>query len=403
MTAPRVLHFSDTLLGKTETFVEARLHDDRYRSVAVTWQHVRDGLPIPCPYVVIDRHEPRGRNDGLMRLVFGPRRVLARNWAVLRVLLAARPDVVHAHFGTVGSTVAPFCRALGLPLVVSFYGFDLAAPAHDAKLAERYRLMFRVASAFTAEGPVLAEHLARIGAPRDRVRLLPLAMPSWAMATPSPRAPRVSRVLRLLQVARFVEKKGIDLSLAAVAGARARGADVRLTLAGGGPLETALRRQVADLAIEDAVQFIGYVSHDALPSLLATSDALIQPSRVAASGDTEGGYPNILVESLAQGVPVVGTRHADLPFVVRDGDNGLLCAENDVAALTDLVHRLATEPQLFEKLARRARPSVLRRHDPIVLLRLKERIYREAQRRAHATQLPWKGLPLPDPFAQVAR
>jgi colanic acid/amylovoran biosynthesis glycosyltransferase len=404
MERKRVLHFSDTLLSRTETFVQARLIDDRFRSVAATWRHVPDGLEIPCPFVVLDRHEPRGHNRGLVRLIRGPARNVARRWEILKVLLGARPDVVHAHFGTVGAAVAPYCELLGIPLVVSFYGFDLAIPQENRALQASYRRMFRYASVCTAEGPCLARRLVEIGARPRGVRLLPLALPQWAVHEPPVRGPRNPGSLRLLQVARFVEKKGVDLTLAAVAEARSRGADVHLTLAGGGPLEDDLRRTVGALGIEDAVQFIGYVSHDALPSLLAKSDVLIQPSRTSSSGDTEGGYPTILVEALAQGVPVVGTNHADIPFVVQHGKNGMLSPENDARALAENVHRVAMSPDVASTLAARARSSVIRRHAPGVLLRLRERIYREAIRAAPRGRLRSAALALPlsDPFEMPA-
>ena len=198
------------------------------------------------------------------------------NWSMLRLLLGAKPDVVHAHFGTIGAGVAPFCRALGIPLVVSFYGFDLAIDPADLKLQRAYAKMFRHGAVFTAEGPALARRLVELGAPAKRVRLLPLSLPAWAMEPPPPRAPRQAGRLRLFQVARFVEKKGVDLSLAAVAGARARGVDVELTLAGGGPLEEELRALTAELRIEDLVRFIEIMfGNDDLSTLLAGCDALI--------------------------------------------------------------------------------------------------------------------------------
>jgi glycosyltransferase involved in cell wall biosynthesis len=395
-----VVHLSDSLLAVTETFVEARLHGRDFEPCAITWRYVPDGLPIPCPFIVLDRREPRGPNRRFGRLVRGPFRVAARNGSFLRALIGARPDVVHAHFGTIGAGATPFCAALGLPLVVSFYGVDLALDPSDARLRAAYTRMFRRGAVFSAEGPVLAQRLAALGAPPARIRLLPLSLPAWAMERPPPRLARPPRTLRLLQVARFVEKKGIDLSIAAVARARGRGADVRLTVAGGGPLEAGLKGLAAAQGVEDAVEFIGYVRHDALPSHLAGCDALIQPSRTSPTGDTEGGHPAILLEALAQGVPVLGTRHADIPFVVWDGENGLLSPENDAVALAENVFRLAVEPDLVERLAAGARARVLGRHGPDVLLRLRERIYREAIRYRAAPRAlgAWRHLPVRDPF-----
>jgi glycosyltransferase involved in cell wall biosynthesis len=318
----------------------------------------------------------------------------------LRVLVGSRPDVVHAHFGTVGAAVSPICHRLGIPLVVSFYGFDLAPPASDEPLNRAYERMFQRGCAFTAEGPMLARRLVALGAPAGRVRLLPLALPDWAVTHPPPRPARQARQLRLLQVARFVEKKGIDLSLRALAVARTRGVDASLVIAGGGPLVSDLHRQAEDLGLQGVARFIGYVGHESLAHHLGQTDAVLQPSRTAASGDTEGGHPTILIEALAQGVPVVATRHADIPFVIHHEQNGLLSRENDVEGLSENLVRLATEPGLLENLTARARGSVIRRHSPSTLRLVKERIYREAIR-GHASsplRYVWRKLPVSDPF-----
>jgi colanic acid/amylovoran biosynthesis glycosyltransferase len=400
----RVLHFSDTLLGKTETFVQARLVGERFQPVAATWDHVEGGLAIPCPFVVLDRYLVRSPERGMRRLLRGMTRVVARKAEIVRVLMSSRPDVVHAHFGTIGATVSPFCHRLGIPLVVSYYGFDLASAAAPSLRRAYQRMFSHRHTVFTAEGPALARRLVEIGASPDTVRLLPLSLPAWALEATAPRPARQPGSLRLLQVARFVEKKGVDLSLAAVERARRHGVDVTLTLAGDGPLGPGLSAMTRDLGLADAVRFLGYVSHDALPDLLAGVDALIQPSRVAANGDTEGGHPTVLIEALAREIPIVGTRHADIPFVVSDGQNGLLADENDAVGLAAALVRLATEPQLLETLATQARRRILRRHHPATLLLLRERIYREAIRRHPERASRWisQKLPFTDPFSPSA-
>jgi glycosyltransferase involved in cell wall biosynthesis len=129
------------------------------------------------------------------------------------------------------------------------------------------------------------------------------------------------------------------------------------------------------------VSWLGFRPYHELPEFLAASHLLVQPSRTAKNGDTEGGHPTTIVEALAQGVPVVGTRHADIPFAVREGETGLLCAEEDVGALAAALETLHRDRDRLVRMSQVARKRTLVRHDPERLRRLRERIYREAARK----------------------
>src|SRR5262249_39768945 len=144
------------------------------------------------------------------------------------------------------------CRALGIPLVVTFYGGEgidaggrvttIGNVAHTSReftiesLRQGYRRLFANAGAIVCEGPALARKLLAMGARRGMVKLLPLTLPPWAMREPKRRIAPDARPFRLVQIARFVEKKGIDLSLKALAAARAREPNLKFTLIGDGPL-----------------------------------------------------------------------------------------------------------------------------------------------------------------------
>lgn len=296
------------------------------------------------------------------------------------MLARLHPTVVHAHFGLAGLRVDRACQVLGTPLIVSFYGFDASSRPNNPEVARRYRQLFQTAAALTAEGPALARQLLALGAPTDRVKLLPLGLPAWALEVPERSISWEAKPLRLLQVARFAEKKGIDTSLRALAAARAKGADAELVLVGSGRLETSIRALIGELGLEDAVTLPGFVPHAELPRLLAEAHAFLQPSRTADDGDTEGGHPTTLLEAQAQQVPVLGTRHADIPMAVRHGVTGWLVAENDHPALADALVALDRDRGRLRRMGEAARPWVLRRHHPDRLIRLRERVYREALR-----------------------
>ena len=140
-----------------------------------------------------------------------------------------------------------------------------------------------------------------------------------------------------MQAARFVAKKGVDLSIRAFAEARPHLGPSELRLFGEGPDRGALVALAQALGVGDSVRFMGLIPPAAYAGELASAHIGIQPSRVASNGDTEGGAPTVLLEFQAAGVPVVATRHADIPAVVASADE--FVAENDAAGLADALVR----------------------------------------------------------------
>jgi len=402
---PRVLHFCEYLLGRSETFVQQRLRGDRFQPTIAGFERVVGGLDLPCPSVILPRRDwDLGRSLGarVVRRLGRPLNRARRALDLVALLARSAPAVVHAHFGPSGVAIAGACELLRIPLVTSFYGYDVGQIPRMPGGADLYGRLFSTAAALTAEGPALARALMRLGAPADAVKLLPLGVPGFLMGAPPP-AKAKSASLSLLQVARFVEKKGVDVTLRALAAARHAGADARLVLVGDGPLRADIERLIADLALGNAVLLPGFVAHRELEAYFLSADAYVQPSRTAADGDTEGGHPTVLLEAQVRGLPVLATTHADIPLVVRDGATGLLCAENDHEALARHIVRFAKEPEPRTAMGVAARKMTLRRHDPKTLLSLQERLYREAIRRYRKTRPPLRiprppGNILPDPF-----
>lgn len=388
----RVLHVIQGLLPLSETFIQQQMFGRLFEPYALTWVREKPGLLSPCPSVLIplrDTPPPWARTLGQQ----GSR--IQRKLDILRVLRDLAPDIVHAHFGPPALRVDRECRALGIPLVVTFYGGEAVANGQVTTLGNvattsreftietltrAYRRLFVNAAAVAVEGPALARKLMAMGARPGTVKLLPLTLPPWAMREPKQRVAPGARPFRLVQIARFVEKKGIDITLRALAAARLREPNLRLVLIGDGPLRGEIEGLIRDLRLADLVERPGFVPYAALPDYFAACHVLIQPSRTARNGDSEGGAPAALTEAQAQGVPVLATRNDDLPSVMHEGVTGLLADENDVDQLARNILRLAGDPELLEKLGRAARAFVLRRHDSAKLLRMRERIYLRAMK-----------------------
>lgn len=167
-----------------------------------------------------------------------------------------------------------------------------------------------------------------------------------------PRPPSIDRdAFRLLYVGRISAEKGLDVLIDAmerIAAGRCR--DITLTLVGsdflGSEYGNAFRSRVAASGVADAVTVKGYVPYGpALWQIYDAHDALVLPSF------TEG-FPQVLLEAMARGLPVVATAVGGVPRLVRDGENGLLIPPGRPDALARAVTRLAGDPDLRTRLAR---------------------------------------------------
>jgi glycosyltransferase involved in cell wall biosynthesis len=167
--------------------------------------------------------------------------------------------------------------------------------------------------------------------------------------------------LRVLHAGRFVEKKGIDTLLRAVAHLQRRGMAANVSLAGGGPLEDRLRRLAGELAVTDAVAWLGVLTPDQIRLAFDLVDCLVVPSRVSHTGDQDG-IPNIVLEAMAAGVPVVGTSAGSLGDVLTSR-TGWPFPADDVEALAATLQAMARDPQATEARRQAARVLVEQRYD----------------------------------------
>lgn len=338
MPADVVAHAVRDWLPRSATFVYTTLRAQRrVRPVVLAFRATNRG---EFPFEPVEELLPTGAGLPARAL----RRAVARatGWPAAldrQVAVAARRHgccALHAHFGPTALPLLAARRRLGVPLVTTFYGFDVGLAGRDPRWAAGYARLFAEGDAFTVEGPAMAARLVAAGAPRERVRLVRIGLE----LTSFPYAPRPRGTpLVVMQVARFVPKKGVDVTIDAFARALPRLGPAELWLVGDGPLEAELRRRAAESAARSAIHFLGSLRHDEYRERLARVDIGIQPSRTAPDGDTEGGAPTVLLEMQAAGIPVVATAHADIPQVVAA--EGPLPAEDDVAAVAEALVRTA--------------------------------------------------------------
>lgn len=172
-----------------------------------------------------------------------------------------------------------------------------------------------------------------------------------ALFHPRPSASAAERPSRILASGRLVEKKGFGLLVDACKLLAERGLHFECVIGGSGPLEAALKDQVARLRLGDRVTVTGQaLQQEKIIDFMHGGDVYVLPCVWAADGDVDG-LPQMLMEAMACGLPAISTRLVGIPDLIRDGETGLLVAPNDAAALADAIGRLLRDRALAQRLA----------------------------------------------------
>ena len=286
-------------------------------------------------------------------------------WLAAGILArGGRPVALLAHLGNNGWRSVPLARALSVPILTVFHGNDASVDLRDEHYAWRYRKLVAAPGArFRGVSGNIVDRLVEFGFPAEQsgVTHLGVDLERYAVAQRSDPPPGA---LEIVLAGRFLDFKGHRVALDALAGLLSTHPQARLHFYGEGELEPALRRQAADLGVEHAVSFHGVVPVAELHAAFARADVAIQPSVTAPDGRSEG-VPNTVLEALATGLPVVGTRHAGIPEAVFDGETGLLVDEHDARGLEAALRRIAGDPAFARRLGDAGRRLVEREFDAV--------------------------------------
>jgi colanic acid/amylovoran biosynthesis glycosyltransferase len=356
-----VAHFVECWLGPTETFIYDSLSAlERVRPVIVARQRDPDGFDPP-PAATLHLSPPRRGSVAWLEAAV-KRRLRGGNPHVEKILARERVRVLHAHFGPTACELLDLVRGTGLPLVTSFYGYDASMAPVLKEYRERYDRLFDVGSVFLVEGSAMKRKLEALGCPSTKIEIQRIGIHPGEYrlhARPDPGA----GPLTLLQCGRMVPKKGYAVALDALALARRRDDRLRLRIIGDGPERPALERRIRELGLEGCVTLLGACPREVFMEELDRAHLYLQPSVEAPDGDSEGGAPTALLEAQASGLPVLASRHDDIPEVVRDAHSALLSDEGDVEGLAENMTTLAADPGRWASMGRAGREHVEARHD----------------------------------------
>lgn len=278
-----------------------------------------------------------------------------------RRLKRQRINVVLANYGPAGVALLPVTRALEIPLIVHFHGFDAHRTQVLSEHADAYRELGREAAAIIVVSTKMAGALTELGLPPAKIHLIRYGV------EPDQFRPRTSlpEVPVFFGVGRFVDKKAPYLTLLAFKYLHDRYPQARLLLAGDGPLLEATKNLAGALGLGQAVDFPGVLAHEKVTALMQGATAFVQHSLVPASGPSQGdseGTPVAVLEAMMSGLPVIATRHAGIGEVIAHGRTGLLVEERDVEGMARAMMQLLEDPKWNVDLGQAARREALQNY-----------------------------------------
>jgi glycosyltransferase involved in cell wall biosynthesis len=257
---------------------------------------------------------------------------------------------MHGHWVVPGGITAALA-APDLPLVISLHGSDVYVAEHVAPARAAARMAFARAAVVTACSDDLGRRAIQLGADPARVEVVPYGVdvdrfrPDAASRTVRRSALRVGDGAPLIAAAgRLVRKKGFEYLLDALPGVIETTPAV-LAIAGEGDLEAELQARAAQRGIVNSVRFLGNVTQDEVAGLLAAADLIVVPSVRDDAGNVDG-LPNVVMEALASGTPLVTTPAGGIGDVVTNERTALVVPERDATALTRAIRRLVDSPEL---------------------------------------------------------
>jgi colanic acid/amylovoran biosynthesis glycosyltransferase len=177
-----------------------------------------------------------------------------------------------------------------------------------------------------------------------------------------PRKPRLEGKIQLLTIGRLVEKKGMQYSIKAVAEVMTRFPNIKYKIIGDGHLRSSLEALIEELKVVGRVQLLGWKEQEELVKFLTEADILLAPSVTSHDGNQEG-IPVVLMEALAQGLPVISTYHSGIPELVQDKKSGLLVQERDVNSLVEILEYMFMNQEIWAEMGKEGRKHVEESYD----------------------------------------
>jgi glycosyltransferase involved in cell wall biosynthesis len=169
--------------------------------------------------------------------------------------------------------------------------------------------------------------------------------------------------LRALAVGRLVSKKGLDVFVEACGILQKRNVNFKAQIVGeSGDAEAKIKSLIEKYKLEKNVKLTGAMTQNALFGEFLNADVFCLPCRILENGDRDG-IPNVMVEAMSCGIPVVSTDVSGIPEIIKNGENGLLVKTENAEAIADSMQKIYDDRAFADALSKSAVTTVKEKFD----------------------------------------
>ncbi|MFQ5641308.1 MAG: glycosyltransferase family 4 protein [bacterium] len=278
-----------------------------------------------------------------------------------KMLLDAGIEHLHAHFANDPASVARFVHVLtGISYSFTAHAKDIYLSNQEALRAKIHEAKFVITC--TNYNRTYLQGLSVNGTPIHTIyhgldesifgNGDGAVQQFCCKSSPNTRAPSL-----ILSVGRLVEKKGFDCLIAACHLLHYWGIPFRCQIIGEGPLDDSLRRDIGKFQIEKHVEILKFIPQQQLVNKYHEAALFALPCQISENGDRDG-IPNVLVEAMATGLPVVATRVSGISEVIDPLDNGFLVPPKNPWALAEALKEVLLKPEDYRYLGINGKKTV---------------------------------------------
>jgi colanic acid/amylovoran biosynthesis glycosyltransferase len=279
---------------------------------------------------------------------------------------------IHAHFTNVAATIAMYAaRISGASYSITLHSPVMPQNPYDIGLKDK----IKGAKFLCSVSEYNADSYERICHCKDKIFVIHCGVElNPYFDTQIDYFPKDRNRINLVSIGRLVEKKGFKYLIEACGYLSNEGVNFKLTMIGDGVLRKELEDQSRRHGLGNVIIFKGNLSGPEIAEVLNNSDICIVPSVEDCKGEKEG-IPVVIMEAMAEGVPVIATRHSGIEEIVKDRISGMLVPEKDPVSIAASVKELANDFALRRQCIFGAREKVLNEFNIKIVSRIKKDLF----------------------------
>jgi len=296
--------------------------------------------------------------------------------AAKKLVKKYKPQILHAHWLIPqGIIAASLKKEFKIPFIMTVHGSDLF-PLKNPIFRAMQKYVLKHCDMCTVNSyATYKEVVSRFPEAKEKLVIRSMGVDIKKFQKNAKRNNAYKKKKIVLFVGRLNEQKGIQYLIKAIPRVKDKFPNIRLLIIGEGNFRYEMEHLVDYLDIRDEVEFLGAMRHDDIIDYYKMADVFVLPSITSSIG-TEG-FGLVLLEAMSAKTPVIGTNSGGIPYIIKNGQNGLLVKEKDNKEIAEAIIKIMSSKKLSSKLAKRGFETATKHYSWEIVARKFNDFYRE--------------------------